>query len=182
RSLERQTGRLAAADRAVRVVWGGIASGPSNHFSSVDGAARDALRPFGGRPVRAMLFRQSEAAGRLFDLGAVDGLGRFVRLRSGRLPRPCRPQRCEVVQLGVSGPIPRLPGLELVRVGRASLDSAVPLGELVTRETYAGVLSSSLRYHTAATPPLLLAEGVGRLATVPAFAPTYRSYTWTLPL
>src|ERR671937_892727 len=138
RSLDRQTARLAAADRAVRVVWGGIASGPSNRFSAVDAAARDALRPFPGRPVRAMLFRQSQAAGRLFDLGAVDGLGR--------------------------------------------LDSAVPLGNLVTRETYAGVLSSSLRYHTAATPPLLLAEGVEGLATVPVFEPTYRSYTWTLPL
>jgi FtsX-like permease family len=182
RSLERQTAQLASADRAVRVVWGGIASGPSNRFESVDGSARAALRPFGGRPVRAMLFRQSQAQGRLFDLGAVDGLGRFVRLSSGRLPRTCRPERCEVVQLGGAGPIPRVPGLRLVRVGRASLDSAVPLGDLVTRETYAGVLSSSLRYHTAATPPLLLAEGVERLATVPAFEPTYRSYTWTLPL
>jgi hypothetical protein len=182
RSLERQTVRVPAADRAVRVVWGGIASGPSNRFGSVDGAARAALRPFGGTPVRAMLFRQSQADGRLFDLGAVDGLGRFVHLRSGRLPATCRPERCEVIQLGGTGPIPRLPGLRLVRVGRASLDSAVPLGDLVTRETYAGVLSSSLRYHTAATPPLLLAEGVGRLATVPAFEPTYRSYTWTLPL
>jgi hypothetical protein len=182
RSLERQTARLATSDRAVRVVWGGIASGSSNRFSAVDGAAREALQPFGGQPVRAMLFRQSEAAGRLFDLGAVDRLGRFVRLRSGRLPAPCRPQRCEVVQLGGSGPIPRIPGLKLVRVGRASLDSTVPLGNLVTRETYAGVLSSSLRYHTAATPPLLLAEGVQRLATVATFAPTYRSYAWTLPL
>jgi hypothetical protein len=182
RSLERETARLTESDRAVRVVWGGIASGPSNRFAAVDGAARDALRPFGGPPVRAMLFRQSEAAGRLFDLGAVDGLGRFVRLRSGRLPSPCRPERCEVVQLGGSGPIPRIPGLKLVRVGRASLESAVPLGNLVTRETYAGILSSSLRYHTAATPPLLLAEGVRQLATVPTFEPTYRSYTWTLPL
>src|SRR5215218_5419091 len=61
RSLERQTERLEAADRAVRVVWGGIASGPSNRFASVDASALDALRPFGGRPVRAMLFRQSQA-------------------------------------------------------------------------------------------------------------------------
>jgi hypothetical protein len=182
RSLHRQTAQVPAVDRAVRVVWGGIASGPSNRFASVDDAARDALRPFGGSPVRAMLFRQSQAQGRLFDLGAVDGLGKFVHLTSGRLPAACRPERCEVVQLGGSGPIPALPGLRLVRVGRASLDSVVPLGDLVTRETYAGVLSSSLRYHTAATPPLLLADGVERLATVPAFQPTYRSYTWTLPL
>ncbi len=182
RNLQRQTARLAPADRALRVTWGGIASGPSNRFAAVDGDARSALRTFGSRPVRAMLFRQSQADGRLFDLGAVDGLGRFVHLRSGRLPASCRPERCEVVQLGGSGPIPRLPGLRLVRVGRASLDSPVPLGDLVTRETYAGVLSSSLLYHSAATPPLLLADGVRDLAGVPAFEPTYRSYSWTVPL
>lgn len=181
-SLERQTAQVDAADRSVRVVWGGIGSGASNRFASVDGDARTALQPFGGAPVRAMLFRETEVGGRLFDLGAVDGLGRFVHLRSGRLPRACTPQRCEVVQLGGSGPFPQIQGLRLVRVGRASLDSAVPLGDLITRETYAGVLSSSLRYHTAATPPLLLAEGVRGLATVPALAPTYRSYSWTLPL
>jgi FtsX-like permease family len=181
-SLERHTGQIAAADRSIRVVWGGIGSGAENRFASVDGDARKALRPFGVAPVRAMLFRETEIGGRLFDLGAVDGLGRFVHLRSGRLPRTCTPQRCEVVQLGGAGPFPQIQGLRLVRVGRASLDSAVPLGDLITRETYAGVLSSSLRYHTAATPPLLLAEGVRGLATVPALAPTYRSYSWTLPL
>lgn len=182
RSLERDAARLDPSARAVRVVWGGIASGAPNRFALVDGPAREALRPFGGRTVAAMLFRQSQFAGRLFDLGAVDGLGRFVRLASGRLPGRCRPSRCEVVQLGGTGRLPQLPGLRLVRVGRASLASAVPLGQLITRETYAGVLSSSLRYHTASTPPLLLAEGVRALATVPAFEPTYRSYTWTVPL
>ncbi len=181
-SLERQTGRIAPADRSVRVVWGGIGSGAENRFASVDGDARQAMRPFGGAPVRAMLFRETQVGGRLFDLGAVDGLGRFVRLESGRLPRTCTPRRCEVVQLGGSGPFPQIAGLRLVRVGRASLDSSLPLGDLITRETYANVLSSSLRYHTAAPAPLLLADGVRGLATVPALAPTYRSYSWTLPL
>ncbi len=180
--LERATARLAPTDRAVRVVWGGIGSGAENRLASVDRTARDALRPLGGAPVRAMLFRQSIARGRLFDLGAVDGLRRFVRVASGRLPATCRPDRCEVVQLGGSGPLPRLQGLNLVRVGRASLESTLPLGQLVTRETYAGVLSSSLRYHTASTPPLLLAEGVTGLASAPVLAPTYRSYAWTAPL
>jgi len=59
----------------------------------------------------------------LVDLGAVDGLARFVRLRSGRLPASCRPERCEVLQLGGSGPLPSVPGLRLVRVGRATLAS-----------------------------------------------------------
>jgi hypothetical protein len=40
--------------------------------------------------------------------------------------------RCEVVQLGGSGPIPHIGGLRLIRVGRATLDSAVPLGDLIT--------------------------------------------------
>src|SRR5256886_7521055 len=129
-----------------------------------------------------MLFRQSEAGGHLFDLGAIDGLGRFVHVQSGRLPHVCRPDRCEVLQLGGSGPIPKISGLTLVRVGRATLASALPLGDLVTRETYASVLSSSLLYHTAATPPLLLAEGIAGLASAEVFAPTFRSYAWTSPL
>jgi hypothetical protein len=181
-SLARAAAKLPRADRTVRLVWGGIGSGTTNDPAAIDGTARGAVTPLAGRPVRAMLFRQSQAGGHLFDLGAIDGLGRFVRLRSGRLPAPCRPARCEVVQLGGSGPIPRLPGLRLVRVGSASLDSTVPLGQLITRETYASVLSSSLLYHTATTPPLLLAEGVRGLAAAPALGSTYRSYSWTAPL
>jgi hypothetical protein len=182
KSLSRAIAQVPQRDRAVRLVWGGIASGVTNDPAAIDRTARAALRPFAGRPVRAMLFRQSEEGGHLFDLGAIDGLDRFVHVRTGRLPAPCRPARCEVVQLGGSGPIPQPGGLRLVRVGRASLASAVPLGDLITRETYASVLSSALRYHTAATPPLLLAEGVAGLASAAALAPTYRSYSWTAPL
>jgi hypothetical protein len=182
RSLERATGRIAATDRTVRLVWGGIASGPGNDLRDLDRTAGRVLDPIISTPTRAMLFRQAEADGHLFDLGAIDGLGRYVRLRSGRLPKTCRPAHCEVLQLGGAGPIPQLPGLELVRVGRATLESAVPLGDLITRETYASVLSSALRYHTAATPPLLLAEGVDELASNEFFAPTFRSYSWAAPI
>jgi hypothetical protein len=182
RSVERATSRVPATDRTVRLVWGGIASGPGNDFGDVDRTARRVLDPIVQQPARAMLFRQSIANGHLFDLGAVDGLGRFVHLRSGRLPATCRPEHCEVLQLGGGGPIPSLEGLRLVRVGRATLDSAVPLGDLITRETYASVLSSALRYHTAATPPLLLAEGVEGLASNEFFAPTFRAYSWAAPI
>jgi FtsX-like permease family protein len=182
RSVERATARVPETDRTVRLVWGGIASGPGNGFREVDRTARRVLDPLVRHPARAMLFRQSIADGHLFDLGAVDGLGRFVRLRSGRLPKTCTPERCEVLQLGGAGPIPNLEGLRLVRVGRATLESAVPLGDLITRETYASVLSSALRYHTAATPPLLLAEGVESLASNEFFAPTFRAYSWAAPI
>lgn len=181
-SLARATAALPQSDRTVRLTWGGIASGAGNDPAAIDRFARNAVTPLAGRPVRAMLFRESLAQGHLFDLGAIDGLQRFVRLSSGRLPAPCRPSRCEVLQLGGTGPMPRIQGLRLVRVGHAALNSAVPLGDLITRETYASVLSTALLYHTAPTPPLLLAEGVGGLAGTPALAPTYRSYAWTAPL
>ena len=182
KSLARATARLPQADRAVRLVWGGIGSGTGNDPAKLDRFARAAVVPLTGPPVRAMLFRQSQAGGHLFDLGAIDGVARFVHVQSGRLPNACRPDRCEVLQLGGSGPIPQVGGLRLVRVGRATLASALPLGDLITRETYASILSSSLRYHTAATPPLLLAEGVAGLASADVLAPTYRSYAWTAPL
>jgi len=181
-SLARATSALPQADRSVRLFWGGIGTGFGNDPRELDRFARAAVTPLAGTPIRAMLFRQSEAGGHLFDLGAIDGLGRFLRLQSGRLPRTCSTQRCEVVQLGGSGPIPEIAGLHLVRVGRATLTSSLPLGDLVTRETYASILSSSLRYHTAATPPLLLAGDVAGLTSADVFAPTYRSYAWTAPL
>src|SRR6266545_3921287 len=182
RSVERATARMAAADRTVRLVWGGIASGPGTNVDALDRTARREFGPLADSPTRAMLFRTTQANGHLFDLGAIDGLARYVHVRAGRLPRTCRAERCEVVQLGGGGPIPRIPGLRLMRVGRATLDSPIPFGNLITRETYASVLSSALLYHTAATPPLLLASGVKGLATAEVFAPSYRSYTWTAPI
>jgi hypothetical protein len=182
RSVERATAHVPAEDRTVRLVWGGIASGPGTDVARLDEMSRRALAPLVRSPTRAMLFRTSQAQGHLFDLGAIDGLARYVHIRSGRLPERCSAARCEVLQLGGAGPIPSIPGLHLVRVGRATLDSPLPFGNLITRETYASVLSSALLYHTAPTPPLLLANGVEPLARIDVFVPTFRSYTWAAPL
>src|SRR6266545_3538664 len=92
RSVERATARVPAADRTVRLVWGGIASGPGT------------------------------------DVDRLDGLARYVHVRSGRLPRRCTAQRCEVLELGGSGPVPTIRGLTLAVVGKATLDSPVPFG------------------------------------------------------
>src|SRR5439155_1412456 len=62
--------------------------------------------------------------GAVVNLAAVDGLGRWLRVRKGRLPRPCRPQSCELVLVGGQGPLPRLPFLRVV--GRATLTADAP--------------------------------------------------------
>ena len=103
RSVERATARVRAEDRTVRLVWGGIASGPGTDIAELDQTSRRALAPLVRAPTRAMLFRTSQSNGHLFDLGAIDGLGRYVRVRAGRLPRPCHAGRCEVLQLGGAG-------------------------------------------------------------------------------
>src|SRR5512132_4442710 len=87
RSVERATARVPAEDRAVRLVWGGIGSGPGTGDARLDEMSRRALAPLVRSPTRAMLFRTSQSNGHLFDLGAVDGLAGYVHVRSGRLPR-----------------------------------------------------------------------------------------------
>ncbi|HMC67540.1 MAG TPA: hypothetical protein VKJ07_00165, partial [Mycobacteriales bacterium] len=116
RSVERATARLPAEDRTVRVIWGGIASGPGTDVAQLDRNARTALAPLVRSPTRAVLFRTSQSNGHLFDLGAIDGLAHYVQVHSGRLPQPCRADHCEVLQLGGAGPIPAIAGLQLVRV------------------------------------------------------------------
>jgi hypothetical protein len=182
RSVARATARVPTADRTVRLVWGGIGSGPGTDVDRLDTISRHALAPIVPSATRAMLFRTSIANGHLFDLGAIDGLARYVHVRGGRLPQGCTASHCEVLQLGASGPVPHVQGLALDVVGKATLDSPLPFGNLITRETYASVLSSALLYHTAPTPPLFLAEGVRALARVESLVPTYRSYTWAAPL
>jgi hypothetical protein len=178
RGLARAADRIAPADRAVRALWFGIPAQDAPR-ARLDAWAQPVVGRF-GNPVRAMVFRQTSVDGRLFDLAAVDGVRRFVRLVSGRLPRQCTPARCEVVQLGGRGPLPE--GLGLVRVGRARLDSELPLGNVLTRETASGLIRSAVAYHTPSTPPFLLAEGAAATADLPALDFQYRSYVWTAPL
>src|SRR5881275_2784587 len=45
RSLERATARVRAEDRTVRLVWGGIASGPGTDVRRLDERSRAALAP-----------------------------------------------------------------------------------------------------------------------------------------
>ena len=176
RSLARAVAALSPADRSVQAVWFGTneASWPS-----LDRIASPALEAIGGKPVKVMLYREANVGGRLVDLRAVDGLGRFVRVTSGRLPRPCSATRCEVLEVGGSLPVPHTPGLPLVVVGRGIVLPGAPFAQYIQRPDTTG---TSLGYHTPQTPPLVIADGVNALSRAPELQTFYRSYAWMLPL
>ncbi len=190
RALAQDVDRLPAAARSVRAVWFGVPAGPEDAWNRLDGNARSALTPLSvGDPTAIALVRESTVAGRFVGLAAVDGLAPYVLLRSGRLPRTCTPDRCEVLRLRGTGALPNVPGLRIVQVGTASLrsrqlfgDFLVPTDNALADAEVAPALRRSSTYHRPAPAPLVVAEGVGALVSSPVLARTYRSYGWVQPL
>jgi hypothetical protein len=129
-------------------------------------------------PVRVLQYKLLRLQGALVNLAGIDDVGRWVRLRSGRLPRTCTPERCEVVRLGGGGRIPAIAGLHLVQVGEGALSSPVPFGRLP------GVNAARIgeTFRPAEEPPFILAEGFDALARLPGLRSLYRTYAWVVPL
>jgi hypothetical protein len=168
----------------VRAVWGGlpVQQPPEETFAALDRFVRPGLSRAGAGPVFAVtLLRQARYGRALADVGAVDGLARWVTLTSGRVPRVCRQDRCEVVQVGGTGPLPEpTADIRFVRVGRGLLRSALPLGRLAAGPTE--VVRQAERYHAPKRPPLLLADGARALASIGSLDFSYRTYSWVSPL
>jgi hypothetical protein len=191
-SVGRAVREIPAAQRAVRAGWFGVPGRSTQDESraALDRRARGVLRGIiGGAPTPIVLFRESTIAGRYLGLGAVDGLAKWVTLRSGRLPRTCEPEHCEVVRLRGLGRLPNVPGLRLVQVGTATLRSPVLFGDFLApaeNELGRAVLSplyrQAFRYHRPPPPPLVLAEGVDGLVRSPQLSNVYRSYAWVVPI
>ncbi len=174
RSVGRALDRIPEPQRAVRALWFGVPGETDKNHAELDKAARTSLaRLHVGEPSSVLLFRRAFIGGALVDLGAADGLGRWVRLTSGRLPERCTPERCEVLRLrDIPGPLPQPEGVHVVEVGRGVLRSDVLLGQFVAPGSY----------HQPNTPPLFVAEGTDTFADAPSLGSTYRSYGWVLPL
>ena len=190
RSTADAVARIPTDGRAFRAVWFGVPAGADESHATLDEKVRAALPalPASG-PIRLALVRESTVAGSFVGLSAVDGLARFVQLRSGRLPRRCTPDRCEVLRLRGSGRIPNAAGLRLVEVGTATLRSRQLFGDFLeptdnatADAEVAPAVSAAAHYHRPAPAPLVVAEGVGALASSPVLARTYRSYAWVWPL
>jgi hypothetical protein len=170
RAVQRALGGLQPSDRAVQAVWSGVPAQSNLTYPQLDRLARNALEPVLHHPAFAVeVFRQATWGGAFVNLGAVDGLSRWLVLRSGRLPRACTPHDCELVQIGGKPAAPKLPYLHVV--GRATLRAGAPLS------AYFAAAGSN-------RPPILLASGVSAFAKVPLpDAPDIaRTYGWVVPL
>lgn len=189
-SLGRAVEEIPAAHRTVRAGWFGVAGASAEPYAALDRRARSALEGVvDEEPASLVLFRESTIAGEFVGLGAVDGLGEWVTLRSGRLPRTCAPGRCEVVRLRGEGRIPSVPGLRLVEVGEATVSSPVLFGDFIapaesdrSRAALSPLFRDAVVYHRPSPAPLVLAEGVEELAALRELDAVYRSYSWVVPL
>src|SRR5688572_14936292 len=189
-SVSRAVEEIPAAQRSVRAGWFGVPGQSSEDLAGLDRRARQTLAGVAaGEPASFVLFRESTIAGTFLGLGAVDGLGDWVTLRSGRLPRACEPERCEVVRLRGEGRIPNAPGLRLVEVGEATLSSPLLFGDFLaptendqSRYAISPLYRDAIAYHRPPPAPLVLAEGVQGLVRSPELPTAYRSYSWVLPL
>jgi hypothetical protein len=169
RAVQRALAQLQPSDRAIQALWSGVPGQSNLTFRRLDAIARRTVQPILGRaPFRVSVFRQATWGGAFVNLGAVDGLSRWLDLRSGRLPRLCTPADCELVQIGGAPAAPKLSYLHVV--GRATLRVGAPFA------SYFG--------GGGKRPPILLANGVLPFARVPLpDAPLIaRTYGWIVPV
>ncbi len=113
----------------------------------------------------------------IVQLAGIAPLTRWVRLRSGRLPRSCTATRCEVLAAG-SGRAPDTlvrNDTRLVTVGTATLRSSVPLGFLPATPRAGQVAEARPR-------PLLLSDAPAAVDALPGFDSVVRTQGWTATL
>ena len=170
RAVQRALAQLRPSDRAIQTVWSGVPAQSNLSFARLDTIARAQTTPILHEPpFRVEVFRQATWGGAFVNLGAVDGLSRWLTLRSGRLPRLCVPNDCELVQIGGPPVQPKLPFLHVV--GSATFIPGAPL------QSYFGSGGEK-------RPPVLLANGVTQFVRTPLpdAALVARTYGWIVPV
>ena len=166
RALARAIAKLPPGERAVRVTWVGVSHRPGDRWVALDRQVRTATARVGTQPPTAvMLYRETWLGKTLVRLGAVDGVARVVDLRSGRVPQPCRPARCEVVAIGPGSSVSAVPGL-------------------VARDRGSLLAGPARAFFVGAVPGgrLRLAEGVEATSRLPELGFSLRTYGWLAPI
>jgi hypothetical protein len=169
RAVQRALAQLQPSDRAIQALWSGVPAQSNLSYAQLDRIARRATEQIlRQKPFGVIVFRQATWGGAFVNLGAVDGLARWLDVRSGRLPHTCMPSSCELIQIGGEPAAPRLPFLHVV--GRATFRAGAPLA------AYFG--------GGGQRPPILLADGVVPFERTPLpDAPLIaRTYGWIVPV
>jgi hypothetical protein len=172
RALQRALAELQPSDRAIEAVWSGVPAQSSLSLTKLDAIARNAVTPIiGAPPFRVEVFRAANWGGVYVNLGALDGMQKWIRVTRGRFPKPCTPQDCELVQVGGAPAAPKIANLHVV--GRAGFVAGAPLS------AYFGAVAPGRQ-----PPPILLANGVLGLSRfpLPDGAIVARTYGWIVPV
>src|SRR6478752_6237909 len=105
REVGRQVAQIPAKVRAVRVNWFSVGGQVAPYPALDRNVRRELRRALPEHATGTALYSESQlgGSGTLVGLGAVDDLGSWVRLRSGRVPHVCRPDRCEVLVIRSGG-------------------------------------------------------------------------------
>lgn len=184
RDVGKQVAAIDEGSRSIHVTWFSV-GGQAAPYATLDKHVRGKLRAVTHRaPATTSLYRESQLGGAFLSLGAVNDLGRWVRVRSGRLPRPCTLRRCEVLVIRGGGRIPSGPGLRLIPVGKGDVVTPTLFGDAVPSLGLhqSQFVQQMARYHRPAPPPLVLANGIAGLARWPSLRDAYRTYSWVVPL
>ena len=165
--LRRSVAALPAGYGGYLVSYGGNLTDPAT-LGRLDVTARAALRQLGvDQPRRELLLRElSNGRGGTFYVGAIDGLGGFLSIRTGRAPASCTPTRCEVVVVRGS-PLTVDPSLGLAVVGTGTI-------------TEPGFFAGTFDPGAGAT--ILVADGVLQAGAVGPLADIQRSIGWLAPV
>ncbi len=161
---------VSDAERSVRFLWRGTS--PTDGLAPLDRQVAAPVAELTSGPVaRSVQLRELNLGGRGVVLTAVDEASRWLDVVTGSLPGPCRPERCEVVQVaGAETPVPGVDGARVVVVGTARLRSNLPFGDLVGSRSAQGSFSDT---------PVLVAGDREGLSALPGVSFAYRTYTWS---
>jgi hypothetical protein len=176
RALQQTLADLPEDQQSIRVDLFGLPV--QQNLERADRTVREALSILTpGPPLRVVYFRDWWLDGEFVRLVALDGLAELVRLRSGRLPRSCRPEACEVVQIGENGRrVLREGGINLVRVGVGELGDTARYGPAFQRLREYRAQGSLVRSVVLLAPSVPALEQLGPLQLL------FRVRSWIAPL
>jgi hypothetical protein len=170
--LRRAMAKRAPADRSVTLSI--VDSTGHEQYGRLDPGVEAVLRKLGGGiPIRQVIFRETtDTNGGGFVLAAADGLAGLVGVTEGRLPASCRPERCEVVQLGDSASTTFDAGLVQSSFGLVVVGKAQRSNDLLLSGTF----------QTAGNTPLLVGDRTDDVIALAALSTHGRTLGWVQPV